>query len=155
LEVKAGLLIFTTVIALPYGLVNTLVSLEHVYYSELSNFIFYNLNLFLLPLLFFVLTILQVIWILLHYNNMATIEEEFRSSYLLRTIQMARFAFLKKSIGVQMLILLIVIFFWGAGTMLLFTVPEVMIIWVPATLFIGIPVLLFMMKRFGYLNILM
>lgn len=155
LEVKAALVILTTIFALPYGLISALASLEQVYYGELGNFIFYNLNLFLITMVFFVLTILQVIWIFSHYKNMETIEEEFRGSYLLRTIQMARFAFLKKTIGVQMLVLLIVIFFWGAGTFLMFITPPVAIIWVPATLFIGIPVLLFMMNRFGYLNVLM
>lgn len=155
LEVKAALVILTTIFALPYGLISALASLEQVYYGELGNFIFYNLNLFLITMVFFVLTILQVIWIFSHYKNMETIEQEFRGSYLLRTIQMARFAFLKKTIGVQMLVLLIVIFFWGAGTFLMFITPPVAIIWVPATLFIGIPVLLFMMNRFGYLNVLM
>ncbi|WP_391206507.1 sensor histidine kinase [Psychrobacillus sp. L4] len=60
--------------------------------------------------------------------------------------------FLKRSIGVQTLIMLIVIFFWGFGTMMVFAVPEVIIVWIPATLFIGIPVLLFLLSRMAHLN---
>lgn len=60
--------------------------------------------------------------------------------------------FLKRSIGVQTLIMLIVIFFWGFGTMMVFAVPEVIIVWVPATLFIGVPTLIFLLSRMSYLN---
>ncbi|MEI4769907.1 HAMP domain-containing sensor histidine kinase [Psychrobacillus sp. FJAT-51614] len=60
--------------------------------------------------------------------------------------------FLNRTIAVQTLIMLIVIFFWGFGTMLLFPVPEAIIIWIPATILIGIPVLVFLLSRMSYLN---
>ncbi|WP_422124110.1 histidine kinase dimerization/phospho-acceptor domain-containing protein [Planococcus sp. X10-3] len=154
-EVKGGLLLFTAMFALPFGLVNTLSVLESVYVNDVSYFILQTLKYFLLTLLFFVLTVLQIIWIFSHYKNAEKIMEEFKSSYLLRSLQMARFAFLKKSIGVQMLILLVVVFFWGFGTLLVMIEFAAIIIWIPATLFIGLPVLLMMINRFGYLNILM
>lgn len=60
--------------------------------------------------------------------------------------------FLNRTIAVQTLIMLIVIFFWGFGTMMLFPVPEAILIWIPATILIGIPVLVFLLSRMSYLN---
>lgn len=60
--------------------------------------------------------------------------------------------FLNRTIAVQTLIMLIVIFFWGFGTMMLFPVPEAILIWIPATILIGIPVLVFFLSRMSYLN---
>lgn len=155
LEVKASLLLFSAMLALPFGLVNSLSVLEYVYYNDTSYFILQTLKYILLTLLFLVLTILQIIWIFSHYKNTEMIVEEFKNSYFLRSLQMARYAFLNKSIGVQMLVLLIVVFFWGFGTLLVIIQQAAIIIWLPATLFIGLPVLLSMMKRFGYMNVLM
>ncbi|TQR17490.1 sensor histidine kinase [Psychrobacillus vulpis] len=60
--------------------------------------------------------------------------------------------FLKQSIGVQTLIMLIVMFFWGFGTMLTIVQPAAIIIWIPATVLIGIPVLVALLSRTAYLN---
>lgn len=60
--------------------------------------------------------------------------------------------FLKQSIGLQTLIMLIVVFFWGVGTLLVMMVPVALIIWIPATLLIGIPVLIVLLSRMAYLN---
>ena len=60
--------------------------------------------------------------------------------------------FLKQSIGLQTLIMLIVVFFWGVGTLLVLMLPMVLIVWIPATLLIGIPVLVVLMSRMAYLN---
>lgn len=63
--------------------------------------------------------------------------------------------FLKRTIGVQTLIMLIVIFFWGFGTMMVFWEPSIIIVWIPATILIGIPVLMFLLSRMSYLNRIM
>ncbi|WP_342599738.1 histidine kinase dimerization/phospho-acceptor domain-containing protein [Psychrobacillus sp. FSL H8-0483] len=60
--------------------------------------------------------------------------------------------FLKRSIGIQTLLMLIVVFFWGAGTLLVLMQPIALIIWIPATLFIGVPVLVVSLSRMAYLN---
>lgn len=154
-EVKLGLFGVTLLFALPYGVANSLRIMEYTFYDGLTSFIWNTIKNFVINAVVLALLILQGIWLYAYYSKSDKLVDDFRNSYLQRSLQMARYAFLKKSIGVQMLILLIVIFFWGAGTMLLFMAPEVVLIWVPATLFIGLPVLLFMMKRFGYLNVLM
>ncbi|MCM3610218.1 HAMP domain-containing histidine kinase [Planococcus sp. MERTA32b] len=155
LEIKLGLFAVTLFFALPYGVANSLRVLEYTVYDGPASFIWNTVKNFGINAVVLGLLILQGIWLYAFYNKSDKLVDDFRNSYLQRSLQMARYAFLKKSIGVQMLILLIVIFFWGAGTMLLFIFPAIIIIWVPSTLFIGLPVLLFMMKRFGYLNVLM
>lgn len=155
LEVKLGLFAVTLFFALPFGVANSLRIMEYTIYDGLASFIWNTIKNFVINGVVLALLILQGIWLYTYYNKSDKLVDDFRNSYLQRSLQMSRYAFLKKSIGVQMLILLIVMFFWGAGTMLLFIFPPVILVWVPATLFIGLPVLLFMMKRFGYLNVLM
>lgn len=155
LEIKLGLFAITLFFALPYGVANSLRIMEMTYYDGIGSFIWSTVKNFGINTIVLGLLILQGIWFYSYYNGTDKLVNDYKNSYLQRSLQMSRYAFLKKSIGVQMLILLIVIFFWGAGTMLLFIVPAVILVWVPATLFIGLPVLLFMMKRFGYLNVLM
>ncbi|RLQ90459.1 HAMP domain-containing sensor histidine kinase [Planomicrobium sp. Y74] len=155
LEIKLGLFAITLFFALPFGVANSLRVMEYTIYDGLASFIWNTIKNFGINAVVLGLLILQGIWLYAYYNKSDKLVDDFRNSYLQRSLQLSRYAFLKKSIGVQMLILLIVVFFWGAGTMLLFMVPEAILIWVPATLFIGLPVLLFMMKRFGYLNVLM
>nr|WP_169816775.1 HAMP domain-containing sensor histidine kinase [Planococcus salinarum] len=129
--------------------------MEQVYYDNPSNFIWQNLKNIALTTVFLGLLILQSIWFFSYYKSSEKLVEDYRNSYLERMLQMVRYAFLKKSMGVQMLLLLIVVFFWGVGTLLVFIMPEAILIWIPATLFIGLPVLLSMLKRFGYMNVLM
>ncbi|RNF40128.1 histidine kinase dimerization/phospho-acceptor domain-containing protein [Planococcus salinus] len=118
----------------------------------------YGTNLvweFLMTAFLLAATVLQIIWLLTYYQGVNKFSDEFPRSFLFRSLRTSREAFLKKSIGVQTLLLLGVIFFWGFGTMLVLYVPAVIIVWIPATLLIGIPVLLLLLNRFGYLNVLM
>lgn len=101
------------------------------------------------------LALLQGIYLFAYYKKPGLLRNEFQNSLIHRNLLVMRQAFLNKTIGVQMLILLIVIFFWGFGTLLTVVVPGMVLLWIPATLLIGIPVLVMMMKRFGYLNVLM
>lgn len=77
---------------------------------------------------------------------------EWRKSLVYSWVNSLEGFFLKRTIGVQTLIMLIVIFFWGFGTMLVFWQPAVIVVWIPATLLIGIPVLVFLLSRMSYLN---
>ncbi|MGO1060661.1 sensor histidine kinase [Planococcus sp. FY231025] len=108
-----------------------------------------------LALMAIALALLQGIYLFAYYKKPGLLRNEFQNSLIHRNLLVMRQAFLNKTIGVQMLILLIVIFFWGFGTLLTVVVPGMVLLWIPATLLIGIPVLVMMMKRFGYLNVLM
>lgn len=155
LEVKLGLLAITLLFSLPYGVATTLSIVEYTFYDGLTAFIWNTAKNFALNGVVLSMLILQGIWFFSYYKRADMLVEDYRNSYLQRTLQMARHAFLKKSIGVQMLILMIVVFFWGFGTLLVLIEPAAIIVWIPATLFIGLPVLLTVLKRFGYLNVLM
>lgn len=123
-----------------------------------SNYASYGLSLggeFIVALAITALAILQVIWLAAYYRKPALFKQEFQRSIIHRNVKGLKQVFLNKSIGVQSLVLLTVIFFWGFGTMLAIAVREMILIWLPATLFIGIPVLVLMLKRFSYLNVLM
>lgn len=101
------------------------------------------------------IALLQVLWLAELYRTEGKLAEDLQNSYTWNLIKIARFAFLKKSIGIQMLCLLVIVFFWGFGTMLLVNIPPGIILWIPASLFIGVPALLLFLQRFGYLNLLM
>jgi signal transduction histidine kinase len=100
-------------------------------------------------------TLLQAIWLYAYYRKRELLAKEFQQSLIFRSCRNARDAFLNKSIGFQTSMLLVIVFFWGAGTLLLFVFPAAIIIWIPASLLIGLPAVMLMMSRFGYLNVLM
>ena len=123
-----------------------------------SNYASYGISLggeFIVALAVTALAILQVIWLAAYYKTPALFKQEFQKSIIHRNVKGLKQVFLNKSIGVQSLVLLTVFFFWGFGTMLTFVVGGMILVWLPATLFIGIPVLVLMLKRFSYLNVLM
>ncbi|WP_416145386.1 sensor histidine kinase [Planococcus koreensis] len=123
-----------------------------------TNYASYGLSLggeFIVALAVTALAILQVIWLAAYYKTPALFKQEFQKSVIHRNVKGLKQVFLNKSIGVQSLVLLTVIFFWGFGTMMSIIIPGILLVWLPATLFIGIPVLVLMLKRFSYLNVLM
>ncbi|WP_301725603.1 histidine kinase dimerization/phospho-acceptor domain-containing protein [Planococcus liqunii] len=123
-----------------------------------SNYVGYGLDLawkLIVALVLTGLALLQIIWLFAYYRKVELLKFEFQQSLVLRNIRNAKEAFLDKSIGVQSLMLLVIVFSWGAGTVMALVYPPLFLVWIPATLLIGIPVLLMMMKRFGYLNVLM
>lgn len=61
-------------------------------------------------------------------------------------------AFLKRSIGVQMFILLIGFFLAGIGFVIAFMEPFLFVLYAAAVLFLGLPALYVFVRRFGYLN---
>lgn len=89
----------------------------------------------------------QWMWIEKVYGNI-----EWKKSLVYSWFKSLEGFFLKRTIGVQTLIMLVVIFFWGFGTLLSVVMPIAFIAWVPATMFIGIPVLVFLLSRMSYLN---
>ncbi len=123
-----------------------------------SNYVAHSISLgieFIFALAICALALLQAIWLFAYYREQKVLKEEYLNSLIHRNIVALKQVFLNKSIGVQTLVLLTVIFFWGFGTMLVIASGSVILIWLPATIFIGIPVLIMLLKRFSYLNILM
>lgn len=109
----------------------------------------YDIPIFtlIIALLSTALAFYQWMWIEKLYGNI-----EWKKSLVYSWFKSLEGFFLKRTIGVQTLIMLVVIFFWGFGTLLSVVMPIAFIVWVPATMFIGIPVLVFLLSRMSYLN---
>jgi signal transduction histidine kinase len=124
--------------------------------KELIGLIFYykgydlNIITIIAAVLFTALTLYQGKWIRTSIGN-----ADWKQSLMYSWVKSLEGFFLKRSIGVQTLILLIIVFFWGFGTMMVFWQPSVIIVWIPATLLIGIPVLVVLLSRMAYLNRIM
>lgn len=102
--------------------------------------------------LFLSLCMLQAIWLWQHFGKWSSFKEEIQQSFTASQVHSAKDAFLDRTIGFQMAWVLVLVFFWGAGTALMAVQPFLLIIWLPATFLVGLPSLLFLMTRFGYLN---
>lgn len=103
--------------------------------------------------LFLVLIAINAI-ILQSFISLALTMDDFtyKNSILNRLVQNMKGLFLNRSLVVQMILVLIVVFFWGLGTALSGVIGGLVFIWIPATLFIGIPALYFVFSRIAYLN---
>ncbi len=77
---------------------------------------------------------------------------DWKDSWSLGALKGLREFFLNRSIAIQILFVLVVVFFWGFGTVLLFLMPEAIFIWIAASLFIGLPTLFTLLSKVSYLN---
>lgn len=115
----------------------------NTYYS-FDNFTFF---------LFLVLIAINAAILLSLVSLTLTMEDfNYKNSILNRLVQNMKGLFLNRSLAVQMVLVLIVVFFWGLGTALSGVIGGLVFIWIPATLFIGIPALYFVFSRIAYLN---
>ncbi|MET3575540.1 histidine kinase dimerization/phospho-acceptor domain-containing protein [Bhargavaea ullalensis] len=73
-------------------------------------------------------------------------------AYVRKAAEDARHFFLNRKLGTQMLILLAVVFLAGVGFGGATLMPYLFAVWLPLFVFIALPVLLFMLRRTGYLN---
>lgn len=103
--------------------------------------------------LFIMLIVINAIILQTLISLTLTIEDfNYKNSILNRLVQNMKGLFLNRSLAVQMIFVLIVVFFWGLGTALSGVIGGLIFIWIPATLFIGIPALYFVFSRIAYLN---
>ncbi len=103
--------------------------------------------------LFLVLIAINAIILQSFISLVVTMDDfTYKNSILNRLVQNMKGLFLNRSLAVQMIFVLIVVFFWGLGTALSGVIGGLVFIWIPATLFIGIPALYFVFSRIAYLN---
>lgn len=118
------------------------------FYHSFTSIIFNGLCAIVLTLF----ALYQWKWLISSNRTVQSFLGEWENSLVYRWSLSLKGFFLKRSIAVQMLVLLVVIFFWGFGTMLVFLSGVVLLVWIPATLFIGIPVLVVLLSKTAYLN---
>lgn len=98
------------------------------------------------------LTLIQGKFLFERSKDWENVKADWQSSLLQRGFQTLRDVFLNRSVGTQLILLLIVVFLFGAGAIICLVEPEFLVVYLPAFLVIGIPVLFFILRRIGYFN---
>ena len=80
------------------------------------------------------------------------LQAEWKKMLVYKSFQSLQQFFLNKSVGWQMLILLMIIFFAGLGLAGVILAPELILIYFPLLLVFGIPTVIYMVNRVGYFN---
>ncbi|WP_342527590.1 HAMP domain-containing sensor histidine kinase [Chryseomicrobium sp. FSL W7-1435] len=122
--------------------------------SEITNgiFYYYGLDDFTFFTTFFAIGLLTAF--LMYLISLVTTMNtySYNTSLMKRSLEGLKGLFLNKSLAWQAVIILVIVFFWGFGTVLVGVVGGMILVWIPATLFIGIPALYFLFSRIAYLN---
>ncbi|MGM9987336.1 MAG: histidine kinase dimerization/phospho-acceptor domain-containing protein, partial [Bacillaceae bacterium] len=105
---------------------------------------------FLIPSILLVLTFIQGKWLIDTLKQTEDIQAEWENSYTKKGITIAQEMFINKSIGVQSLMLLGIIFLGGVGAVSIVT--PLILIYIPLFVFILVPAVLIFLKRIGYFN---
>ena len=82
-------------------------------------------------------------------------KKEWQQSLLLKFTQAFETFYMNRSVGMQNLALLVIVFLGGFGFAVVIAMPEALIVYVPLFFFIFMPALLMYMRRIGYLNRIM
>jgi len=85
-------------------------------------------------------------------KDWVSLKAEWRQSLLQKAYDSIQTVFLNRSMGTQTLLLLAVVFVFGAGAVAVILEPEVLVVYIPAFILLGIPTLRIILKRTGYFN---
>lgn len=107
---------------------------------------------FILETIFVALTILQVQLLIKRLKNEDNLKTEWEKSVLNRVFTGISDAFLNRSIGAQMVLLLGIMAASGFGIMVVFMIPAAIVLYLPLFLIVTVPALVIIFKRIGYFN---
>ncbi|KEZ48952.1 sensor histidine kinase [Metabacillus indicus] len=116
-------------------------------YEWLYSFIFLILGACFISAL-----IIQSFLLVHQMKNEGNLKKEWKTTLLYRLSKAVADAFLIQKVGIQLVILLGIVFGFGIGVVAVLFEPAFVLIYVPAFILIGIPAVLFMFKRIGYFN---
>lgn len=102
--------------------------------------------------LFIAALIVQAVLLIHLFKTEGHFKAEWKTTILFRIAKAVADAFLIQKVGIQLLILLGIVFCFGVGAAVVIVQPAFLLIYFPALLLIGLPVVLFMFKRIGYFN---
>ncbi len=102
--------------------------------------------------LFLLVTVFQIVNGIVRLKREGVLVQDIEDSYAISFLEVFKNMFLKKSIGIQTLILLIGFFLAGIGFVVVFLMPASLLLYIPAVLFLGLPALYILVKRSAYLN---
>jgi signal transduction histidine kinase len=98
------------------------------------------------------LTIIQAQFIIGRLQNQNDLKNEWEKSILNKVVKGISVAFLNRSIGIQMMLLLVIVFASGFGVMVVLLYPPAIILYVPLFLVVTVPALVVFIRRVGYFN---
>ncbi|USK28571.1 HAMP domain-containing histidine kinase [Bacillus sp. CMF21] len=102
--------------------------------------------------LFISALIVQAVLLIHCFKTEGHFKTEWKTTILYKLAKAVADAFLIQKIGIQLLILLGIVFCFGMGAAAVIVEAAFLLIYIPAFLVIGLPVVLFMFKRIGYFN---
>lgn len=122
------------------------------YYYYLVNYI---IKLAIMIVFIFIFTgssILGVLWIWESVNSEEKLKNEFKKSVIYRLSDGMQDVFLNRSIGLQAVAVLTIVFFAGIGFALSFVDFTFLFLYAFLCLFVGLPIFILFLSRTGYLN---
>ncbi|MBD7963884.1 histidine kinase dimerization/phospho-acceptor domain-containing protein [Fictibacillus norfolkensis] len=123
-------------------------------YDNLVFSFMYNDGLFefLITVLMVSITLIQTTWIYRDVRNRQLYRDAFISKSAQWFYRLVSDAFYNRSVGIQIMLLLIVIFLSGFGAAVVFFHPMAFVVYFILFLFFTVPVLIYLLKRIGYFN---
>lgn len=107
---------------------------------------------FLITALMVSITVIQTTWIYRDVRNKQLYRDAFISKSAQWFYRLVSDAFYNRSVGIQIMLLLIVIFLSGFGAAVVFFHPMAFVVYFILFLFFTVPVLIYLLKRIGYFN---
>ncbi|MFT4415457.1 sensor histidine kinase [Fredinandcohnia humi] len=98
------------------------------------------------------LTMIQAIYLYSRIKNIALEETIWKKTFVARTVNLFKNAFLNRKVGTQVLLILTLIFLFGLGFGLSGVEDDILVFVIPIFLLIGIPLFILIMRKIGYFN---
>lgn len=144
----AGVLISLLGIPLTfYSLLNYLKNPMNLYAST----IFDSFNLFTILMALITITILQIFWLYRDIKNEGY-KKYWENSLSQKLFHTTKNTFLKRSLGIQIVLLCSVVFLAGIGVPIILMVPELILIYIPLFIVFVLPALYLLFKRVADYN---
>ena len=106
----------------------------------------------LIGMLFTALLAFQTVHLFEQYRKPGILEKAWRESFTMQFARDLRDVFSNRTIGVQLILLLIIFFLAGIGLVGGFMAPELLVIYAICVLFVALPALFIFIKKAAYLN---
>ncbi|MCS1352082.1 sensor histidine kinase KdpD [Mechercharimyces sp. CAU 1602] len=94
----------------------------------------------------------QLIWLWKETRGGKLFLQKVKEGWLVMQIKGAQDVFLKMSMSGPIIVVGVVTFFWGIGTISVIFIPQMIIVYLLCVLLIGFPTVVYSMARVGYIN---
>ncbi|HHU31688.1 MAG: sensor histidine kinase [Zhaonellaceae bacterium] len=145
-----GLLIFLLTFMFTYD--RLAYAYNYYMYRQLDRLIFDFLFGLCVTACFLVATVLQGKLLLDRVNNWDSFAREWQTSIIYRFYQSIKEAFLIRSLATQVLIILMIVFVFGAGAVIALMEMELIFLYFLGCLFVGLPILYAIIRNVGCFN---